>query len=111
MKAEFTHALPIVMWDFSWLELHHRGGAFEDWDEVIDGLVERGYEAVRIDVSPHLIAADSQGEVQEVFHFDVLGALGSALWGRCFSVELNVRELTVEFIKKLQKRGIKILHV
>ena len=108
MKTEFTHALPIVMGDFSWLELHHRGGAFEDWDEVIDGLVERGYEAVRIDVSPHLIAADSQGEVQEVFHFDVLGALGSALWGRCFSVELNVRELTVEFIKELQKRGIKI---
>ena len=68
MKYEFDHALPIVMWDFSWLELHHRGGAFEDWDAVIDWLVECGYEAVRIDVFPHLIASDRDGNIQDTFH-------------------------------------------
>ena len=59
MKSSFTRSLPIVMWDFSWLERHHRYGSFEDYDRVIDELVDRGYEAVRIDVFPHLIAADT----------------------------------------------------
>lgn len=107
-KIEFSHTLPIVMWDFTWLEQHYRGGHFENFDEVIDGLVERGYEAVRIDVYPHLIAADQNGNIQDTFHFDHNGAIGSSVWGRCFSIELNVRTLVVEFIKKLQQRGIKI---
>ena len=108
MKYEFDHTLPIVMWDFSWLELHHRGGHFEDWDAVIDWLVECGYEAVRIDVFPHLIASDGDGIIRDTFHFDHGGAIGSALWGRRYSVELEVRRSTVEFIHKLQPRGIKI---
>ena len=108
MKCEFTRTLPIVMWDFTWLEQHHRGGSFEDFDRVIDELIERGYEAVRIDVFPHLIAAAGDGTVLETFHFDHSGDLGSYLWGRCFSVELNVRALLVEFIHKLQQKGVKI---
>jgi len=41
--------LAIAMWDFSWLQRHHRLGEFEDFDHVLDGLVDRGYNAVRID--------------------------------------------------------------
>ena len=63
MKYQFDRALPIAMWDFTWLERHHAGGSFADFDRVIDELVERGYEAVRIDVFPHLIAADQQGNI------------------------------------------------
>lgn len=107
MKYQFDRALPIAMWDFTWLEQHHRGGSFADYDRVIDELVERGYEAVRIDVFPHLIAADQQGNRQEVFHFDH-DRLGFALWGRSFSLEHNVHATLVEFIHKLQDRGIKI---
>lgn len=107
-KFEFTHSLPIAMWDSSWIELHYPGGPFEDWDKVIDELVERGYEAVRIDVAPHLIASDFNGDIQEVFHYDHRGAIGTSLWGRRFSLEINTRESVVEFIKKLQQRNIKI---
>ena len=107
MKYEFEHTLPIAMWDYSWLEQHHRGGSFADYDRVIDELVERGYEAVRIDVFPHLIASDRFGNTQETFHFDH-DRLGFSLWGRCFSLELNVRSCLVEFIHKLQDRGIRI---
>jgi hypothetical protein len=47
----------ITMWDFSWLERRWPGGGYEDWDQALDELVERGYDAVRIDAYPHLIAA------------------------------------------------------
>ena len=107
-KFEFTHSLPIAMWDSSWIELHYPGGPFEDWDKVIDELIERGYEAVRIDVAPHLIASDFNGDIQEVFYYDHRGAIGTSLWGRRFSLEINTRKSVVEFIKKLQQRNIKI---
>ena len=45
------------MWDFSWLERRWPGAGYEDWDQALDGLVERGYDAVRIDAFPHLAAA------------------------------------------------------
>lgn len=108
MKNDFGHPLPIVMWDFTWSEQHFRGGSFEDYDKVIDELIERGYEAVRIDVYPHLIAVGHDGDIQDTFHFDHSGGLGSYLWGRCFSIELNIRKLLVGFIHKLQEKGLKI---
>jgi hypothetical protein len=45
------------MWDFSWLERRWPGAGYEDWSQALDELVERGYEAVRIDAYPHLVAA------------------------------------------------------
>jgi sugar phosphate isomerase/epimerase len=37
------------MWDFSWLERRWPGAGYENWDEALDELTERGYNAVRID--------------------------------------------------------------
>ncbi len=51
----------ITMWDFSWLERRWPGAGYEDWDQALDELVERGYDAVRIDAYPHLIAAGAWG--------------------------------------------------
>ena len=48
--------LAIAMWDFSWLERRWPGAGYEDWDKVLDELAERGYNAVRIDAYPHLLA-------------------------------------------------------
>ncbi len=39
----------ITMWDFSWLERRWPGAGYEDWDQALDELAERGYDAVRID--------------------------------------------------------------
>jgi len=50
------------MWDFSWLERRWPGAGYADIDLALDGLVERGYDAVRIDAYPHLVAADPRRE-------------------------------------------------
>jgi hypothetical protein len=47
------------MWDFSWLERRWPGAGYEDWDLALDGLALRGYDAVRIDAYPHLVAANA----------------------------------------------------
>ena len=46
----------ITMWDFSWLERRWPGAGYEDWDQVLDELLERGDNAIRVDAYPHLIA-------------------------------------------------------
>ena len=48
----------IAMWEFSWIERRWPGAGYEDWDRALDELVERGYDTVRIDPFPHLLAAD-----------------------------------------------------
>lgn len=52
------HPRAITMWEFSWIERRWPGAGFEDWDRALDELCERGYNAVRIDPFPHLLAAD-----------------------------------------------------
>ena len=54
------HTVPITMWDFSWIERQWSGAGFEDWDLALRELTERGYEAVRIDAFPHLLAEDPE---------------------------------------------------
>ena len=38
--------LAITMWDFSWLERRWPGAGYEDWDQALDELKARGYDAV-----------------------------------------------------------------
>src|ERR1019366_1547854 len=51
------HPRAISMWEFSWIERRWDGAGYEDWDRALDELVERGYNAVRIDPFPHLLAS------------------------------------------------------
>lgn len=48
----------IAMWDFSWIERRWPGAGYEDWDEALSQLVDRGYNAVRIDAFPHFVSKD-----------------------------------------------------
>lgn len=52
----------IAMWEFSWIERRWPGAGYEDWDRALDELVERGYNTVRIDPFPHLLATDPHKE-------------------------------------------------
>ena len=52
----------IAMWDFSWLERRWPGGGYDNWDKALNELVERGYNAVRIDAYPHLVSKDLKRE-------------------------------------------------
>ncbi|MCC5847647.1 MAG: hypothetical protein JJU29_06075 [Verrucomicrobia bacterium] len=45
--------LTIAMWDFSWLQSHHPGGAFYDLERCVAEAAERGYNTLRVDVFPH----------------------------------------------------------
>ena len=65
----------ITMWDFSWLERRWPGAGYEDWDLALDELVERGYNAVRIDVYPHLIAENPNRE------YTLLPVWNTQVWG------------------------------
>lgn len=60
--AAQPYPLAITMWEFSWLERRWPGAGYEDWDRALGELVERGYDAVRIDAFPHLIWNDAHEE-------------------------------------------------
>ena len=105
--SAFDHPLAIAMWDYSWLLRRHKSGSFKNWDIVVDGLAERGYNAVRIDCFPQFVAADEDGRVQEEF-FHIRETWKPAYWGNQFSMYSRPREGLVEFIKKCEERDIYI---
>ncbi len=57
-----SYPLAITMWEFSWLERRWPGAGYEDWDQALSELVERGYDAIRIDPFPHLFYKDPERE-------------------------------------------------
>ena len=103
--SQQTEPAAIAMWDFSWLLRHHPCGEFEDWDRVLDGLVERGYNAIRLDVFPNLVAADASGHLTTEFHFPK-GDWKPTMWGNNVSVTVNPRRALQEFLPRCVDRGI-----
>ncbi len=59
---DLRHPRAIAMWDISWLLRRWPGAGFEDWDRALDELVERGYDAVRLEAFPHLLSVDPDAE-------------------------------------------------
>jgi len=104
---ELTSPVAIAMWDFSWLLRHHRLGEFENFDEVLDGLVERGYNAIRMDAFPHFIASNRQGIVYERFYHPKEDWT-PALWGNNYSMYSTPRRSLIEFLSKCIGRNISI---
>ncbi|HEV8633100.1 MAG TPA: cellulase-like family protein [Chloroflexota bacterium] len=47
--------LTITLWDFGWVTRAGRGEPFADLDRTFRGVVERGYNATRIDAMPLLL--------------------------------------------------------
>lgn len=90
----------IAMWDFSWLERRWPGAGYEDWDKALDELAERGYDAVRIDPYPHLVAADPEGK------WDLLPVWNQEEWGSPARVTVQVMPALLEFMSKARERGI-----
>ena len=99
----------IAMWDFSWLLRHDPGheigSEFADWDKVLDELVERGYNAIRLDVFPALVATGADGVLTESFHFPYESKRPRA-WGNQHSTTVQPRSALKEFIPRCLERGI-----
>lgn len=99
--------LSVAMWDFSYMV--RRGGAeaeYRHWGPVLDGLVERGYDAVRIDAFPHLIAADTRGRVRE--ESTVLPQAKRFMWGNHEPVQVRPRRGLIEFVGEATRRGLQV---
>jgi hypothetical protein len=97
----------IAMWDFSWILRHHRYGEFENWDKVLEGLAERGYNAIRMDAMPQYVAADTSGIVQQEFR-SVKDGWKPSLWGNDYTMSFRPREALLEFLPLCRKHGIRI---
>ncbi len=98
-----TKPKAITMWDFSWLERRWTGGGYEDWAKSLDELVERGYDAVRIDVYPHLLAEDPIGE------WTLLPAWNQQCWGAPWVLKVErIKESIVTFISLCKERNIAV---
>lgn len=105
--SELKKNTAIAMWDFSWILRHHRYGSFENWDEVLEGLAERGYDSIRMDCMPQFVAADTDGTLQEEFRA-VRNHWGLAMWGNDVTMSFNPREAMLEFLPLCKKYGIKV---
>ena len=90
----------ITMWDFSWLERRWPGAGYEDWDEALDQLAERGYNAVRIDAFPHLVSADPFKE------WELLPTWNQTSWGAQSLTRVRILPALIDFISKCRVRGI-----
>lgn len=97
-----TSPLAITMWDFSWLERRWDGAGYQDWDRALDELAERGYDAVRIDAFPHLVAADPERtwRLLPVWHFES--------WGATEPVSVRVLPGLLDFIRACADRGLRV---
>ena len=101
--------LAIAMWDTGWLTRHYKYGSFENWDTALDGLVERGYNAIRIDAFPHLAAKGPDGVLLERFY----RSRGKDLkmehpWRNAWGTYLEPRKGLLEFLPKCKERGVKV---
>ncbi|MQA02106.1 MAG: cellulase [Streptosporangiales bacterium] len=90
------------MWDFSWLERRWSGGGYEDWGAALDGLAERGYDAVRIDAYPHLVGIDPQRE------WELRPVWTQHAWGAPDRLRVRVQPALNEFIAACAQRGIAV---
>jgi len=99
--------LAIAMWDFSWLQRHYPTDSFSDWPGILDQLVDRGYNAVRIDAFPLLVAADGEGKVEDSFHYP-RNNWSPAMWGNQFTTTTHPRSGLIEFLKLCEARDVAV---
>lgn len=101
LKSE-VHPRAITMWDFSWLERRWPGAGYEDWDKALEELTERGYNAVRIDAYPHLLAENAEKEwtLKEVWSIQN--------WGSPDINKVRIQPNLNEFIAACKKHGVKV---
>jgi hypothetical protein len=90
------------MWEFSWIERRWPGAGYEDWDRALDELKERGYDAVRIDPFPHLLAADPHKT------WTLWPMWSTQVWGSADVNRIVLVPALFEFIGKCRDRGIKV---
>ncbi len=100
--TEQIKPLAFTMWDFSWLERRWSGAGYEDWDKALAELVDRGYNAVRIDAYPHLIANGKNKKWKLMPVWSVLD------WGSPMTIQVRIQPSLNEFIAKCRDHKVKV---
>ncbi len=102
MTEQTIRPRAITMWDFSWLERRWPGAGYEDWHKALDELKERGYDAVRIDAYPHLVAENPHKTwtLNEVWN--------TQMWGSPDVIQVRVQPELNQFIAVCRERNIKV---
>jgi hypothetical protein len=100
--ATRKHPRAITMWEFSWIERRWPGAGYEDWDQALDELVARGYNAVRIDPFPHLLAADPHRI------WTLWPEWNTQMWGSPDVNRIVLLPALFDFIGKCRDRGIMV---
>ena len=90
------------MWDFSWLERRWPGAGYEDWDLALDGLALRGYDAVRIDAYPHLVASNPNAT------WELIPCWDTQDWGSPAKNKVQVQPALNQFIRKCADRKLRV---
>lgn len=106
--SELKKNTAIAMWDFSWILRHHPGGSFENWEQVLEGLAERGYDSIRMDCMPQFVAADSDGRLQEEFCSVYNPSKRPVMWGNDQTMTFRPREALLEFLPLCKKYNVKV---
>lgn len=92
----------ITMWDFSWIERRWPGAGYEDWDEALAQLCQRGYDAVRIDASPHLMAVDPNRE------WLLKPVWSTHAWGSPSMNRIILHDDFREFLAACRRHGVRV---
>jgi len=100
--AENINPLAFTMWDFSWIERRWTGAGYENWDLALQELVERGYNAVRIDAYPHLVSADQNKK------WTIKPVWSVCDWGSPVSIQIQVQPSLNQFIAKCKQYNVKV---
>lgn len=94
--------LAITMWDFSWMERRWPGAGFEDWDQALSELTERGYNAVRIEAYPQLVAKDIKKE------WTLNPVWNTQDWGSPMVNKITIEKDFKDFLAACRRHGVKV---
>lgn len=97
----------VAMWDFSWLVRQTEPESeYADWGKVLDELIDRGYDCVRIDPSPHLLSEFAGVKPQT--HYTILPQPHNFMWGNHTAVEVAPKDSLRRFLRAIKQRPLAI---
>lgn len=106
-EAGSTPRLALACWDYSWLTRRDgRASEYRDLDKVFAELAERGYNALRLDPFPHLLARGESGLTQD--RFDVLPEGLELRRGARVPVQVQPRKTLLEMLRRARAHGISL---